>query len=185
MMANFQTSFPLQSLYHHGAEYCVLIINLILNVLLFVHRGVLQSLVEKHFPAPDRNRIHRFLGIDPKKAKQEAQNGDAEASSSSGKRKSGEYIDVHQAVFRLIAIILMYFVIYAFVVRQAAVKSRKRHKESSDSDSERSEDSDFKVSSSSSSEEPSTAGSDSESSEFSGTDSDGNFFLFFCLESRR
>ena len=27
-------------------------------------RGVLQSLVEKHFPAPDRNRIHRVLGLD-------------------------------------------------------------------------------------------------------------------------
>lgn len=63
---------------------------LILNIVVFVYRGVLQSLVEKHFPAPDRNRIHRLLGIDPKKAKQDAQNGDAEAtSSSSGKRKSG------------------------------------------------------------------------------------------------
>merc|ERR1712179_167731 len=26
-------------------------------------KGVLQSLVEKHFPAPDRNRINRLLGI--------------------------------------------------------------------------------------------------------------------------
>lgn len=31
-------------------------------------RGVFQSLVEKHFPAPDRNRINRLLGLDgPKK----------------------------------------------------------------------------------------------------------------------
>lgn len=28
-------------------------------------KGVFQSLVEKHFPAPDRNRIHRLLGIEP------------------------------------------------------------------------------------------------------------------------
>lgn len=58
----------------------------------FSDRGVLQSLVEKHFPAPDRNRIHRLLGIDTKKMKQE-QNGNVnnEASSSSGKRKSGKY----------------------------------------------------------------------------------------------
>lgn len=27
-------------------------------------RGVFQSLVEKHFPAPDRNRINRLLGLD-------------------------------------------------------------------------------------------------------------------------
>lgn len=30
-------------------------------------RGVFQSLVEKHFPAPDRNRINRLLGLDTKK----------------------------------------------------------------------------------------------------------------------
>lgn len=30
----------------------------------FVFRGVFQSLVEKHFPAPDRNRINRLLGLD-------------------------------------------------------------------------------------------------------------------------
>ncbi|XP_043289667.1 protein strawberry notch isoform X2 [Venturia canescens] len=30
-------------------------------------KGVLQTLVEKHFPAPDRNRIHRLLGLEPPK----------------------------------------------------------------------------------------------------------------------
>lgn len=30
-------------------------------------KGVFQSLVEKHFPAPDRNRINRLLGLEPKK----------------------------------------------------------------------------------------------------------------------
>lgn len=35
---------------------------------LFLHsRGVFQSLVEKHFPAPDRNRINRLLGLDGSK----------------------------------------------------------------------------------------------------------------------
>lgn len=33
-------------------------------MLLFRFRGVFQSLVEKHFPAPDRNRIHRILGLE-------------------------------------------------------------------------------------------------------------------------
>ncbi|XP_008559956.1 protein strawberry notch isoform X4 [Microplitis demolitor] len=30
-------------------------------------KGVLQTLVEKHFPAPDRNRIQRLLGLEPPK----------------------------------------------------------------------------------------------------------------------
>jgi hypothetical protein len=60
----------------------------------FYFRGVLQSLVEKHFPAPDRNRIKKLLGnvgIELKHSKHH--NGDSQGpSSSSGngeKRKSG------------------------------------------------------------------------------------------------
>ncbi|XP_046385917.1 protein strawberry notch [Ischnura elegans] len=50
-------------------------------------KGVLQTLVEKHFPAPDRNRIHRLLGLEPP-PKAGGSNGDAEeAGGSSGKRK--------------------------------------------------------------------------------------------------
>ncbi|CAF4918408.1 unnamed protein product [Pieris macdunnoughi] len=30
--------------------------------------GVFQTLVDKHFPAPDRERINRLLGLEPKKA---------------------------------------------------------------------------------------------------------------------
>jgi hypothetical protein len=61
---------------------------------LFSGRGVLQTLVEKHFPAPDRNRIHRLLGLDPSRKSDSSKlnnNGDidAEASGSSGKRKPG------------------------------------------------------------------------------------------------
>lgn len=29
-------------------------------------RGVFQALVEKHFPAPDRERINRLLGLEGK-----------------------------------------------------------------------------------------------------------------------
>ncbi|XP_063979125.1 protein strawberry notch isoform X2 [Diachasmimorpha longicaudata] len=43
-------------------------------------KGVLQTLVEKHFPAPDRNRIHRLLGLEPPKT---AVNNNALASASS------------------------------------------------------------------------------------------------------
>lgn len=58
-------------------------------------RGVLQSLVEKHFPAPDRNRIKKLLGnvgIELKHSK--TSNGDSQGPSCSGasiggKRKSG------------------------------------------------------------------------------------------------
>jgi hypothetical protein len=61
---------------------------------LFSGRGVLQTLVEKHFPAPDRNRIHRLLGLDPPRKSDSSKfnnNGDidAEACGSSGKRKPG------------------------------------------------------------------------------------------------
>ncbi|KAL1110543.1 hypothetical protein AAG570_008071 [Ranatra chinensis] len=49
-------------------------------------KGVLQTLVEKHFPAPDRNRINRLIGLDCK-AGLSMNNNSCEASSSSGKRK--------------------------------------------------------------------------------------------------
>jgi len=60
----------------------------------FCGRGVLQTLVEKHFPAPDRNRIHRLLGLDPPRKSDSFKlnnNGDidAEPCGSSGKRKPG------------------------------------------------------------------------------------------------
>lgn len=60
-------------------------------------KGVFQSLVEKHFPAPDRTRINRLLGIEgPKKtqleflleeieSKPSASGGDLKRKNSSGK----------------------------------------------------------------------------------------------------
>ncbi|XP_059611939.1 protein strawberry notch isoform X2 [Phlebotomus argentipes] len=95
-------------------------------------KGVFQSLVEKHFPAPDRSRIQRLLGIEapPKKTtlqmimEEEPQTSTA---SSGNKRKSS---------------------------RQAAQKhkrSRKNSSDASDSDGEGSDDS-FKMSGSESEE---------------------------------
>ncbi|XP_050667302.1 protein strawberry notch isoform X1 [Leptidea sinapis] len=49
-----------------------------LNDFVSTAKGVFQTLVEKHFPAPDRERINRLLGIEPK-ARQSpaASNGNA------------------------------------------------------------------------------------------------------------
>lgn len=56
-------------------------------------KGVFQTLVEKHFPAPDRNRIHRLLGLElPSNSKKTTSNGTEEANSSSGKRKPGNLV---------------------------------------------------------------------------------------------
>lgn len=62
-------------------------------------RGVFQSLVEKHFPAPDRNRINRLLGLDGSKkttlqsildedTAKPKQNEQTSAVASGSKRKS-------------------------------------------------------------------------------------------------
>ncbi|XP_050314405.1 protein strawberry notch isoform X3 [Anthonomus grandis grandis] len=83
-------------------------------------KGVFQTLVEKHFPAPDRNRIHKLLGIGGAGDYKKSVNGNSEEGSSALKRKP---------------------------VRQAAQRAVKRNKWST-SDSENSEksDSDFQMS---------------------------------------
>nr|CAD7265835.1 unnamed protein product [Timema shepardi] len=45
-------------------------------------KGVLESLVENHFPAPDRYTIFRLLNVEPSN-----ENGDKEGNNSIGKRK--------------------------------------------------------------------------------------------------
>ena len=60
-------------------------------------KGVIQSLVEKHFPAPDRDKINRILGIGPKKSildelglklpKNGSSNNDVSNGTNNGKRK--------------------------------------------------------------------------------------------------
>lgn len=64
-----------------------------INFLLLHFRGVLQTLVEKHFPAPDRNRINQLIGLHSKKsnANNNAVNN-VEPGSSTGKRKPSKYL---------------------------------------------------------------------------------------------
>lgn len=118
-------------------------------------KGVLQTLVEKHFPAPDRSRIHRLLGLElPKREKiNDILNGDrinSEAGSSCGKRKP---------------------------VRQAAARAVKRVKEdSSDSESDMgsSSDSSFKISNSESAHSESQSEDSNISSDFNPFDDDSD-----------
>lgn len=67
-------------------EKFVSLFNIIL--LKFHVLGVFQTLVEKHFPAPDRNRIQRLLGLEPPtNSKKPPANGNSEGSNGSSKRK--------------------------------------------------------------------------------------------------
>ncbi|KAJ8954252.1 hypothetical protein NQ318_005848 [Aromia moschata] len=113
-------------------------------------KGVFQTLVEKHFPAPDRNRIQRLLGIENPSNSKKVVNGNEEGHSSTGKRKP---------------------------MRQAAARAVKRNKWStSDSDdSLKSEGSNYEMSDNESeiSEEHSDSNASSDFNPFnSGSDSD-------------
>lgn len=108
-------------------------------------KGVLQTLVEKHFPAPDRSRILRILGLSPprkdKKSKK-SDDDDDEAGGSSGKRKP---------------------------VRRAAARASKKVKvESSDSgsDNESGSDAEFQLSASESAASESNSEASDASSDF-------------------
>ncbi|XP_055389507.1 protein strawberry notch isoform X2 [Condylostylus longicornis] len=69
-----------------------------LNDFVSTAKGVFQSLVEKHFPAPDRNRINKLLGLESKKptladimsedTKPSSSSINIASSSNSNKRKS-------------------------------------------------------------------------------------------------
>ncbi|XP_011684968.1 PREDICTED: protein strawberry notch isoform X3 [Wasmannia auropunctata] len=50
-------------------------------------KGVLQTLVEKHFPAPDRNRIQRLLGLEPPKFKLDDDDMDGAGGSAGGSKR--------------------------------------------------------------------------------------------------
>lgn len=130
------------------------------NNFVYPHRGVLQTLVEKHFPAPDRSRISRLLGIElPQTPLVEDYVFDnAGGSSESNKRKP---------------------------VRQAAQKAIKKVKswssEDEISDEERngghSSGDEFKISNSESEDDTKTddeivSNASSEYNPFSGSDSD-------------
>lgn len=60
-------------------------------------RGVLQTLVEKHFPAPDRNRIQRLLGLEPPKLKLE---GDDDMDGAGGSAGGSKRKPIRQAAQR-------------------------------------------------------------------------------------
>ncbi|XP_074041916.1 protein strawberry notch isoform X2 [Leptinotarsa decemlineata] len=112
-------------------------------------KGVFQTLVEKHFPAPDRTRIQRLLGLEPPSNSKKITNGNDEGNTSSGKRKP---------------------------MRQAAARAVKRNKWStSDDDDDKSDGSNYEVTDNESDISPENSDSNA-SSDFnpfhSGSDSD-------------
>lgn len=52
-------------------------------------RGVLQSLIEKHFPAPDRQKLYSLLGIDLSAKKTPSPSEAAAESEQKGKKRKG------------------------------------------------------------------------------------------------
>lgn len=64
-----------------------------LNDFVSTAKGVIQSLIERHFPAPDRNRINRLLGLDTSSKTMlerimEENDDNSKMSSVSNKRKT-------------------------------------------------------------------------------------------------
>lgn len=52
-------------------------------------RGVLQSLIEKHFPAPDRQKLYSLLGIDLSAKKTPSPSETAAQPEQKGKKRKG------------------------------------------------------------------------------------------------
>lgn len=116
------------------------------------YRGVFQSLVEKHFPAPDRGRINRLLGLTnpAKTVLQKIMEENVVATSSSSKRKS---------------------------VRQAERGGKKRRRSSSDFEAQSnnaSDESDFKASESESDDFNASDDDSAPSSDYNPFKSDGS-----------
>uniref|UniRef100_A0A8B9RJ81 Protein strawberry notch homolog 1 n=1 Tax=Astyanax mexicanus TaxID=7994 RepID=A0A8B9RJ81_ASTMX len=70
-----------------------------LNDFVSTAKGVLQSLIEKHFPAPDRQKLFSLLGIDmsAKKTPSPAET----ATEQKGKKRKGAFVQV--LIMRLVA----------------------------------------------------------------------------------
>nr|XP_046230400.1 protein strawberry notch homolog 1 isoform X2 [Scatophagus argus] len=66
-----------------------------LNDFVSTAKGVLQSLVEKHFPAPDRQKLYTLLGIDLS-AKKTPSPSEAAAPDQKGKKRKGQEIKKQQ-----------------------------------------------------------------------------------------
>lgn len=55
-------------------------------------RGVLQSLIEKHFPAPDRQKLYSLLGIDLTTKKTAPPSDAAAQAEQKGKKRKGDQV---------------------------------------------------------------------------------------------
>lgn len=63
-------------------------------------RGVLQSLIEKHFPAPDRQKLYSLLGIDlPSKKAPPPSDAEAQPEQKGKKRKGKESVSANVKSF--------------------------------------------------------------------------------------
>lgn len=70
------------------------------NKLLFC-RGVLQSLIEKHFPAPDRQKLYSLLGINlsAKKTLSPTDDNSTQAEQKGKKRKGNKTLTLMLKVY--------------------------------------------------------------------------------------
>lgn len=59
------------------------------NEMFLYRRGVLQSLIEKHFPAPDRQKLYSLLGIDLSAKKTPSPSETAAQPEQKGKKRKG------------------------------------------------------------------------------------------------
>uniref|UniRef100_A0A3Q1CHT6 Protein strawberry notch homolog 1 n=1 Tax=Amphiprion ocellaris TaxID=80972 RepID=A0A3Q1CHT6_AMPOC len=63
-----------------------------LNDFVSTAKGVLQSLIEKHFPAPDRQKLYSLLGIDLSAKKTPSPNDTAAEPEQKGKKRKGSEV---------------------------------------------------------------------------------------------
>ncbi|KAM7392425.1 hypothetical protein PAMA_007509 [Pampus argenteus] len=63
-----------------------------LNDFVSTAKGVLQSLIEKHFPAPDRQKLYSLLGIDLSVKKTPSPSENAAESEQKGKKRKGSEV---------------------------------------------------------------------------------------------
>jgi len=63
-----------------------------LNDFVSTAKGVLQSLIEKHFPAPDRKKLYSLLGIDLTAPSNNSSPRDSPCKENKVKKRKGEEI---------------------------------------------------------------------------------------------
>ena len=72
-----------------------------------MNRGVLQSLIEKHFPAPDRKKLYSLLGIDLTAPSNSSSPRDSPCKENKTKKRKGEYFPLNGAGSNINLSILM------------------------------------------------------------------------------